>query len=161
VRAAALTEAPDHPVVSARTLASIQTNERRSMTNVITGVGSAGLIALFLAAIGLYAVVSFAVGQRVRELGIRTALGADRARVVGLFLFKGLRISLIGLGLGLTFSFITVRMMAVARGETPEPESWGLAVLVGALVILVALVASWVPARRAAQVDPLQALRTE
>jgi predicted permease len=161
VRSAALTEAPDHPIVSARPLASIQANERRSMTNLVTGVGVAGLIALFLAAIGLYAVVSFAVSQRVREIGIRAALGADRARVVGLFLFKGLRISLVGLALGLTFSFITVRMMAVARGETPEPESWGLAALVALLVIGVALVASWIPARRAAHVDPLEALRAE
>ena len=161
VRAAALAEAPDHPIVSARTLASIQTNERRSMTNLLTGVGVAGLLALFLAAIGLYAVVSFAVGQRVREIGIRTALGADRARVVRLFLFKGLRISLVGLALGLTFSFITVRIMAVARGEATESESWALAALVAALVIVIALVASWIPARRAAHVDPLEALRTE
>ncbi len=161
VRVTAMTEAPDHPIVSARTLASVQANERRSLTNLITGVGTAGLIALFLAAIGLYAVVSFAVGQRVREIGIRTALGADRARVVGLFLSKGFRISLIGLVLGLTFSVITVRLMAVSRGETPEPAAWGLAMIVAALVILVTLVASWIPARRAAQVDPLKALRTE
>jgi predicted permease len=161
VRAAALAAAPDHPIVAARTLDSIQLNERRAATNLLTGVGAAGLIALFLAAIGLYAVVSFAVGQRVREIGIRTALGADRARVVALFLFKGLRISLIGLGLGLAASFITLRMMAMTRGETPAPSSWGLAAAVAALVIVVALVASWIPARRAAHVDPIEALRTE
>jgi ABC-type antimicrobial peptide transport system permease subunit len=81
--------------------------------------------------------------------------------VVALFLFKGLRISLIGLGLGLAASFITLRMMAVTRGETPAPSSWGLAAAVAALVIVVALVASWIPARRAAHVDPIEALRTE
>ncbi len=161
VRSAAMSEAPDHPIVSARTLAAIQAEERRSLSNIVAGVGGSGLIALFLSAIGLYAVVSFAVGQRVREIGIRTALGADRARVVRLFLYRGLRLSLAGLAVGLTLSFSVVRLMAVSRGETPAPASWGLAALVAALVVLVALVASWIPARRAAHVDPLLALRAE
>jgi predicted permease len=161
VRSAALSEAPDHPLVSVRSLAMIQADQRRSMTNAAAGVGGSGLIALFLSAIGLYAVVSFAVGQRVREIGIRTALGADRRRVVGLFLFRGLRLSLAGLGLGLALSVSVVHLMAVSRGETPAPATWGLAVVIAGVVVLVALVASWMPARRAAQVDPLEALRTE
>jgi predicted permease len=161
VRSAALSEAPDQPIVSARTLAAVHADERRPMTNMIAGVGGSGVIALFLAAIGLYAVVSFAVGQRVREIGIRTALGADRTRVVKLFLLRGFRIALVGLGIGLTLSFIVVQLMAVSRREAPEPASWGLAVVVAAVVILLALLASWIPARRAGQVDPLQALRTE
>ena len=73
------------------------------------------MLALFLSAIGLYAVVAFAVRQRVREIGIRTALGADRQQVVGWFLLRGLKLSLAGMTLGLTLSVIVVRLMAPFR----------------------------------------------
>jgi predicted permease len=161
IRSVANLEAPDLPLTSARTLASIETEQRTFIVRIITATGGSGLVALFLSAIGLYAVVAFAVGQRVREIGIRTALGANRRRVVEMFLFRGLRLSLVGLTIGLTFSVIVVRLMAASRGEEPPDGTAGLAALIACLVITVTLLATWIPARRAAHVDPLDALRAD
>jgi putative ABC transport system permease protein len=161
IRSVANTEAPELPLISVSTLASIEASQRSSIVRVIAAVGAAGLLALLLSGIGLYAVVAFAIGQRVREIGIRAALGADRRQVVGLFLFRGLRLSLIGLSLGLTLSVVVVRLMALVRGEAPPAGTVGLAALVACVVIGVALLATWIPARRAVQIDPLHALRVE
>jgi putative ABC transport system permease protein len=161
IRSAANTEAPELPLVGVSTLADLEAGQRRSIVKVMTAIGGSGALALLLSAIGLYAVVSFAVGQRVREIGIRAALGADRQQVVRLFLFRGLRLSLVGLFLGLTLSLIVLRVMAVARGQDPQPGTIALAALVACVVTAVALAASWVPARRAAYIDPLDALRTD
>ena len=161
VRSVASAEAPDLPLVSARTLAAIEAGERRSILQMITAAGGSGAVALFLAAVGLYAVISFAVSQRIREIGIRTALGAARRQVVNLFLFRGLRLCVAGLVVGLTLSVIAVRLMTAAQGDEPPDGLLGLSGLVAAVVIGVALLATWIPARRAAQIDPLHALRTE
>jgi predicted permease len=161
IRSVANTEAPELPLVSARTLAAIEASQRSSIVSVITAIGGSGLLALFLSAIGLYAVVTFAVGQRVREIGIRTALGADPRRVVRMFLLRGLRLSVAGLLLGLTLSVLAVRLMAALRGQQPPAGTIGLAALIACVVIGVALLASWIPARRAAHIDPMLALRTD
>jgi len=161
IRSLANTEAPELPLVSVRTLAAIEDSQQSSIVSVITATIGAGVVALFLSAIGLYAVVACAVGQRVREIGIRGALGADRRQVVGLFLFRGLRLSLVGLTVGLAISVIVIRLIAVARGEDPPAGIVGLAALVACVVIGVALLASWIPARRAVHIDPLEALRIE
>ena len=118
-------------------------------------------LALFLSAIGVYAVVTFAVRQRVREIGIRTALGAERQQVVGWFLMRGLRLSVAGMALGLTLSVTVVRLMAILQGEAPPAGITGLAAAVASIVATVALIATWIPARRAATIDPILALRVE
>ena len=161
VRAVAVAEAPDLPLVSVRTLEAIETAQRTSLTRTMAAVGGIGVLALFLSAIGLYAVVALAVRQRVREIGIRTALGADRPQVVRHFLVRGLKLSLAGMVLGLTLSVIVVRLMAVVQGDESPSGIVGLAALVAAVAITVALVATWIPARRAAAIDPLLALRVE
>ena len=161
VRSVANTDAPELPLVSVRTLAAIEASQRSAIVNVITAIGGGGVLTLFLSAIGLYAVVTFAVGQRVREIGIRTALGADHRRIVWMFLFRGLRLSAAGLFVGLTLSVIVVRLRAAARGQELPAGTIGLAALIACVVIGVALLASWVPARRAAYIDPLLALRTD
>ena len=161
IRAAAVAEAPDMPLVSVRTLDAIESEQRTSLTRAMAGAGWTGVMALFISAIGLYAVVSFAVRQRVREIGIRTAFGADRHQVVRWFLMRGLRLSFAGMVLGLTLSVIVVRLMAVLQGEDPPSGIVGLAALVACVAITVALVATWIPARRAAAIDPLLALRVE
>jgi predicted lysophospholipase L1 biosynthesis ABC-type transport system permease subunit len=161
IRLTASTTAPDLPVVSVRTLTSVAAEGRRSVMQVLATAMGAGVLALFLSVVGLYAVVAVAVAQRVREIGIRTALGADQHRVVGLFVRRGLKLSLSGLAIGLAISLIAVRLMSLARGNAPAAEFYILAAVVAAIVIASAFFASWIPARRAARVDPLTALRME
>jgi ABC-type antimicrobial peptide transport system permease subunit len=149
------------PLLSVRTLDAIESEQRTSMTRAVAGIGGAGALALFLSAIGLYATVALAVRHRVREIGIRTALGADRQQVVRWFLMRGLRLCLVGLGLGLTLSVVAVRLIAALQGEEPSSSIAGLAALVAGIAIAVALFATWIPARRAAAIDPILALRVE
>ena len=161
IRAAAVDEAPALPIVSARTIAAVEASERRSVFTAIYAAGGAGALALLLSAIGLYAVVAFAVGQRVREIGIRTALGAETRQVVGLFVGRGLRLCLAGLALGLALGILGGRAISAVEGREAPAGILGLAALVAVFVIGVALLASWIPARRAARIDPLEALRVE
>ncbi len=161
IRRAAADEAPALPIVAARTLAAVEASERRSVVTAITAAGGTGALALLLSAIGLYAVVAFAVGQRVREIGIRTALGAESRQVVRQFVRRGLRLCLLGLVVGLALGIGGVRVMSAVEGNEPPTGTLGLAALVAVVVIGVALFASWIPARRAARIDPLEALRVE
>jgi predicted permease len=119
-----------------------------------------GALGIFLGAIGLYGVVAFTVSRRSREIGIRMALGAERRDVLRLILGHGLGLAAIGAGIGLLASLAAMRLLStMLYGVRPtDPVAFaGSAVL----VILVALAASWLPARRAASVDPMQSLRTE
>jgi ABC-type antimicrobial peptide transport system permease subunit len=161
IRAVAAEEAPALPIIAARTLASVEASERRSVLTAISAAGGTGALALLLSAIGLYAVVAFAVGQRVREIGIRSALGAGRGQVVRLFVRRGLRLSLVGLVIGLALGIGGGRVISAMEGNAPPAGLLGLSALVAAFVIGVALLASWIPARRAARIDPLEALRVE
>ena len=161
IRAAAVDEAPELPIVSARTIAAVEASERRSVFAAIYAAGGTGALALLLSAIGLYAVVAFAVGQRVREIGIRTALGAGSRQVVRLFVRRGLSLCLFGLVIGLLLGIAGVRVISAVQGSEPPTGILGLSVLVAVFVIGVALVASWIPARSAARIDPLAALRVE
>ena len=106
IRSVANSDAPELSLVSARTLAAIEAGERSSFVNAIVAAGGSGAVGLLLSAIGLYAVVALAVGQRVREIGIRAALGADRHRILGLFLRRGLKLSLAGVCVGIAFSLV-------------------------------------------------------
>jgi len=161
IRSVAVGVAPDLPLVSVRTLDAIESAQRRSVTRVMAAIAGVGTLALFLSAIGLYAVVAFAVGQRVREIGIRTALGADRQRVVRWFLLRGLQLCAVGMGIGLSLSVVVVRVIAAIRAEEPPDGVIGLAAVTAGVAIAVALLATWIPARRAAQIDPIVALRIE
>ncbi len=161
IRAAAADEAPALPIVAARTLAAVEASERRSVVTALSAAGGTGALALLLSAIGLYAVVAFAVGQRVREIGIRTALGAESRQVVALFVRHGLRLSVVGLVIGLALGIGGVRVISAVEGNDPPTGTLGVAALVAVFVIGVALLASWIPARRAARIDPLEALRVE
>jgi ABC-type antimicrobial peptide transport system permease subunit len=119
-----------------------------------------GAIALVLASIGVYGVLSYSVSQRTQEIGVRVALGARRRDVFGLILGQGLRLALLGIGVGLLGAFGTTGFLkTVLYNVTPtDPFSFGV---VAIFLTLVALVASYVPARRALAVDPLIALRNE
>ena len=161
IRTVAATEAPDLPIVSVRTLDAIASEQRTSLTRILGTLTGTGAMALFLSAIGLYAVVAFAVRQRVREIGIRMALGGDRRQLVRWFVMHGLKLSAVGMVVGLTLSVIVVRLMAAVRGEEAPSGLFGLAAAVACVAIAAALVATWIPSRRAAEIDPLLALRVE
>jgi predicted permease len=125
-----------------------------------TIVGSLGLIGLLLAAIGLYGVVSYTVAERTREIGIRMALGAQQSDAMTLILRQAMALTAIGTALGIVCTFYATRVLQeMLFGVSPhDPLTFGAVI---ALMLAVALVASYVPARRATKVDPMVSLRYE
>jgi putative ABC transport system permease protein len=117
-------------------------------------------VAGFLAAIGIYGVLAYAVMQRTREIGIRMALGAQRGNVLALVLRKGVILTTIGIALGLSGAAAATRLLqSMLFGVTPlDPTTF---VAVSLLFGIVAMLAIYVPARRATKVDPMVALRSE
>jgi len=120
-----------------------------------------GVLALLLAAVGLYSVMAYAVSERTREMAIRMALGAQPRQVLGLVLRKGLAMTVTGLAAGAAATIATARMLSSTLGaplSTAEPLVFAAASL---LLLAIALLASYIPARRATEVDPMTALRSE
>lgn len=151
---------PQAPVTDVKPLAEL----RRATTARQRGAGAAltlfGVLALLLAAVGLYGVLAFAVGERRREFGVRLALGARPADVVAQVLAGGLRLVAGGIALGLLGALGLARVLTGLLYEVAPADLPTLAA-VAALMASVALLASYLPARRAAQLDPALALRQE
>jgi len=125
-----------------------------------TFVGAFGLVALVLAAVGIYGVTAYTTRQRTHEIGIRMALGASKRDIMRLVLGHGLRLTLIGVGLGLAVSFGLTRFLgAMLLGVTSTDALTFLSVAI--LLCAVALFACFIPARRAMRLDPTVALRYE
>jgi predicted permease len=119
-----------------------------------------GVVALALAAIGLYGVMAYSVNQRTREIGLRIALGAQTRTVLGLMLGQGLKVIFVGLVAGLIAAVALTRLIASRLYGITATDPVVLAVVPG-LLVAVAVFACWLPARRAARVDPMEALRCE
>jgi putative ABC transport system permease protein len=122
-----------------------------------------GLVAQQLAAIGLYGVMAYSVSQRTHEIGIRMALGASRGNVMKLVLKQGMVLTLIGVALGLGAAYMLTKYLesltSMLFGVQPrDPVTFGV---IAVLLTVVALVACFIPARRATKVNPLEALRYE
>jgi predicted permease len=117
-------------------------------------------VAVVLASLGIYGVIAYTVTQRQRELGIRMALGARQADILGLMVGQGMRMTLMGVGLGLALALVLGRLLSTLLYgvRAHDPLTF---VGVAALLVGVALVASWLPARRATRVDPAITLRAE
>ena len=151
---------PDLPVANVMTLReTIGKSTIDSQFDSILVLAFA-VIALLLAAAGLYGVLAYLVTQRTSEIGIRIALGAQRGRVLRVMLLDGLRPALLGLALGLGASAASVRLIRSMLYET-QPLDPAVYVAVSGTLLLVAGLACWLPSWRASRLDPMQALRTE
>jgi len=148
------------PLASVRTMQGVydKSMARTSFTLVMLGI--AGALALVLGLTGIYGVISYTVSQRQREIGIRLALGAQRQNVLQMVLGQGAKMALVGVLIGTGVAFALTRLMTgLLVGVTAhDPITFAG---VGALLFLVALVACYLPARRAMRVDPMVALRHE
>jgi ABC-type antimicrobial peptide transport system permease subunit len=131
-----------------------------STSFTMTLLGIAATVALLLGAIGLFGVISYVVSQRTREIGVRVALGARGEDVQRMIVRQGVGVLIGGVVLGLGGAFALTRLMGAILYEVSATDPWTFA---GApvLLVLVSLLASWLPARRATKVDPVEALRAE
>jgi putative ABC transport system permease protein len=147
-------------------VANVQTMERLVSDSIAAPrfvmllLGSFAGVALLLAGLGIYGVMAYSVAQRTQEIGIRIALGSQARDVLRLVVGQGMKLALVGVGIGLAASFGLTRLMSkLLFGVSPTDPLTFAAIVV--LLLLTALLACWVPARRATKVDPLVALRVE
>ncbi len=151
---------PDQPVARLETLDEVVARSLADRRFTLLLVGLFAAVALVLAALGLFGVLAQAVGRRTGEIGLRMALGAERRSVVGLVVGRGLALTAAGLAIGIGVAAAATRLLAgLLYGVRPTDPLTFAAIAV--LLAATALAASYLPARRAAGVDPLDALRRE
>jgi predicted permease len=160
IRAAVREVDPLATVGDVATLAERYEARAREETLSNAGAFAVGFAALLLASLGLYAIIAFGVAQRTREIGIRLAVGATSGDVVRQFLRDGLKVTAIALAIGLPVTVAGIRVVEAQQVDFTLRNAAAVMLVVPVLVAIAAL-ASWVPARRAGRVDPLIALRSE
>jgi len=148
------------PLYSVRSMDEVVGEQAEGQQFLSLLVGSFAALAALLAAIGIYGVLSYAVRQRTREIGIRMSLGASRGRVLGEVLREGMRLAVLGLAVGIAGAFAAGRVLASLLSEV-KPGDPLIFVATAGLLGVVALIACYLPARRAARLDPMTALRYE
>jgi ABC-type antimicrobial peptide transport system permease subunit len=151
---------PNLPVANVRTLEDIRSNSMAQTSFALVMLSIAATVAFALGIVGIYGVISYIATQRTREIGIRIALGAARRDVSRLFLRHGLVLALVGIAAGIVVSAAVTRVMsALLYGVQPLDVVTYLSVAIG--LGITALLATYLPAMRAARVDPAEALRRE
>ena len=148
------------PLFNAETMESLLSRQVASQRFNAALLSGFAIFALLLAALGIYGVMAYAVGQRTHEIGVRMALGADTQSVLGMILSRGLSLAFVGLALGLVVSLLLTRFLrSLLYGIKPTDPLTFFGVTL--LLIVVCFFACWLPARRAMRVDPMVALRYE
>ena len=150
----------DQPVSDIMTMEQRLAKSVASSRFVMLLLGSFSVLALGLAAIGIYGVMAYLVTQRTQEIGVRMALGAQKHDVLGLVVGKGMALAIIGAVIGLGASLALTRLMRSLLFEV-TPTDWLTFAIASTVLLTVALLACYIPARRATKVDPLTALRYE
>ncbi len=151
---------PEQPIVDIATLAEIRSESISPQKLNATLVGAFAFLALTVAAVGVAGVLAFGVSQRTHEFGVRAALGADRSLLMQVVLKEGALLALFGLAIGLAASLFFAELISGLLHDV-TPTDVGTLGVVALLLTLVALLASAVPAWRASEIDPVQALREE
>jgi ABC-type antimicrobial peptide transport system permease subunit len=151
---------PDLPMYSVRTMDDrVQESlARRRFSMLLLGIFAG--VALVLATIGIYGVMAYLVNQGTREIGIRMAIGATQREIVRLVVFQGMTLAVAGVGIGLAAAFVFARLMrSLLFGiSTADPVTFAG---ISLLLTFVALLVTYIPARRAARIDPILCLRAE
>ncbi len=160
VRGAVAEVAPNQSLYNLMTMEQRLANTTTSRRLNTTLLGSFAVVALLLAVLGIYGVMSYAVTQRRREIGVRMALGAQKRDALGLVIGGGLRLALLGVAIGLGGAFALTRYLSSQLYSVKATDPL-IFVGVAAALTGVAVLASWLPARRAARTDPMGALRTD
>jgi len=151
---------PQQPIMQVRTMDDIVDVELGDRQQMLSLLGTFAGVALFLAAVGIYSVLSYLVSERRREIGLRIAIGASAGRVIGEVLWQSAGLAALGVGVGLAGAVISTRWLGALLFHVSPVDPVVLAG-VSALVLGIALVASFVPARRASAVDPMTVLRAD
>jgi putative ABC transport system permease protein len=160
VRAAVRSVDPDVPVAEAETLTEVVALASSRTRFSLVLLGAFAVIALVLAAVGLFGVMGYAMAQRTQEIGVRIALGARQASILGMALRGGVRLAIIGLTAGTAAAVALTRFIATQLHGVKPLDPWSFALAIG-LLLAVATLSAYLPARRASRVDPMTALRCE